>query len=222
MSQVINDWLAQDEKQWDILDLGGDAVAVVIAGRSVLSDVFLNARTDLDTFTKSNGDCSVDIFSAPSCETSRVGHGSPRRNHLKPGPGAKGSSVDVRTLKPRSKVAKASTTKIPSSPLLASSESPARSFPTRSLEFLESLYLFTASDLKTVVFPKSLVGTLNGLSTLFSASGTPSSTLEVFSRIPLILLWTWLNLLPFNINNQRQPAAILEDKINKSWRPLPS
>jgi 4-hydroxybenzoate polyprenyltransferase len=31
-----------------------------------------------------------------------------------------------------------------------------------------------------------------------------------------------MNLLPFSIDNQRQGAAIEEDKINKPWRPLPS
>lgn len=36
------------------------------------------------------------------------------------------------------------------------------------------------------------------------------------------MLWVWINLLPFALANQSQPLAILEDKINKPWRPLPS
>ena len=39
---------------------------------------------------------------------------------------------------------------------------------------------------------------------------------------PLALMWTWLNLLPFNIFNQVGNAAIAEDCINKPWRPLPA
>ena len=30
------------------------------------------------------------------------------------------------------------------------------------------------------------------------------------------------NLLPFNIDNQRRPAAIVEDTLNKPWRPMPT
>lgn len=36
------------------------------------------------------------------------------------------------------------------------------------------------------------------------------------------LLWVWINLLPFAIDNQRQPAEILEDKHNKPWQTVPS
>ena len=35
-------------------------------------------------------------------------------------------------------------------------------------------------------------------------------------------LWIWINLLPFNIDNQRQPDSINEDLENKPWRPLPA
>ena len=33
MSWIIDDWLAQDEKEREMRLLGGDAIAVVIAGR---------------------------------------------------------------------------------------------------------------------------------------------------------------------------------------------
>lgn len=33
MSSIIEDWLAQDKEKKDIRLLGGDAIAVVIAGR---------------------------------------------------------------------------------------------------------------------------------------------------------------------------------------------
>ena len=33
MSWIIDDWLKGDESQRDMRDLGGDAIAVVIAGR---------------------------------------------------------------------------------------------------------------------------------------------------------------------------------------------
>ncbi|KAL8833666.1 MAG: hypothetical protein Q9170_004152 [Blastenia crenularia] len=95
-----------------------------------------------------------------------------------------------------------------------------RSLPSKALSYAYQLYLFTASDFKTVVYPKTIVGVLNGLSGLFTE--TPDSTTTVLYRIPLVFLWIWMNLFPFNINNQRQPAAIVEDTANKAWRPLPS
>lgn len=36
------------------------------------------------------------------------------------------------------------------------------------------------------------------------------------------MFWVWINLLPFAIANQRKPAAVLEDSVNKPWRPMPS
>lgn len=40
--------------------------------------------------------------------------------------------------------------------------------------------------------------------------------------MPQTILWTWLNLLVFNLANQRLPSSIVEDKVNKPWRPIPA
>ncbi|KAL9596317.1 MAG: hypothetical protein Q9219_005871 [cf. Caloplaca sp. 3 TL-2023] len=48
------------------------------------------------------------------------------------------------------------------------------------------------------------------------------SMVEVIIRCPLMTFWLWLNLLLFNVANQRKPEAILEDAKNKPWRPLPA
>ncbi|KIW13333.1 hypothetical protein PV08_08521 [Exophiala spinifera] len=45
---------------------------------------------------------------------------------------------------------------------------------------------------------------------------------DLLRRAPLALFWLWINLLPFTIDNQRQPDSIAEDKINKPWRTMPS
>lgn len=37
-----------------------------------------------------------------------------------------------------------------------------------------------------------------------------------------MLLWLWLHLLIADISNQRLPNSVLEDKINKPWRPIPA
>ena len=87
-----------------------------------------------------------------------------------------------------------------------------------------SLWLFTLSDLKTIVGPGFVFGVTNalagaeyGLKT--SEEGTNRAALQ---RLPLILLYVWLNLLPFAISNQISSDAIKEDRINKPWRTLPS
>ena len=94
----------------------------------------------------------------------------------------------------------------------------------RGLFDLNSIWLFTFSDLKTIVGPMTVFGTINALSTLafhFDQNVVPSD-IDVVRRTPRVALWIWINLLPFAIDNQRQPAAMLEDSVNKPWRPMPS
>lgn len=87
---------------------------------------------------------------------------------------------------------------------------------------LRSIWLFTFSDLKTIIGPKTVFGLMNALSAPAFGIGTAPEAMWVFRRALLVALWTWINLLPFAIDNQRQPAAIAEDSLNKPWRPMPS
>lgn len=82
-------------------------------------------------------------------------------------------------------------------------------------------WLFTYSDLKTIIIPQSLFGICGGLCA--ESFHLPAQQRQLLlRRIPLVIVWTWINLLPFAIDNQRLPLAIMEDRLNKSWRPLPS
>ena len=86
---------------------------------------------------------------------------------------------------------------------------------------LYSIWLFTFSDMKTIMFPMTIFGTVNALtSPVFGGPSISKDTLV--RRIPLTLFWVWTNLCPFVIDNQRQPSSIEEDRLNKPWRPLPS
>ncbi|KAF2462589.1 uncharacterized protein BDR25DRAFT_248637, partial [Lindgomyces ingoldianus] len=87
-----------------------------------------------------------------------------------------------------------------------------------------SLWLFTYSDLKTMVFPSTAFALLYSFAESLSRSDDdPNTVIDYLARrIPSILLWAWMNCLAFNVNNQRLPHAIQEDELNKSWRPLPS
>ncbi|KAH9017383.1 UbiA prenyltransferase family-domain-containing protein [Lactarius pseudohatsudake] len=69
------------------------------------------------------------------------------------------------------------------------------------------LYLFTRSDLKTIVLPV----------TFFAYLASPSTTPD---RMLFAMLWTWLHLLQFCVSNQSLDPE--EDSSNKPWRPIPS
>ena len=44
----------------------------------------------------------------------------------------------------------------------------------------------------------------------------------ILYKTPVILWWSWSNLLLFTLHNQRHPGAIKEDSANKPWRPIPA
>ncbi|KAF2679343.1 hypothetical protein K458DRAFT_480422 [Lentithecium fluviatile CBS 122367] len=84
-----------------------------------------------------------------------------------------------------------------------------------------TIWLFTQSDLKTIIVPSSVFGLIGALSGPPLLTGSLPNEAILF-RAPHVLLWTWSTLLPFAINNQCQEDAITEDRHNKPWRPLPS
>ena len=87
---------------------------------------------------------------------------------------------------------------------------------------LRSIWLFTLSDIKTIIGPKTMFGILNASAApVFGISPTRTDP-QIIRRFSIVVLWTWVNLLPFAIDNQRQPAAVAEDSLNKPWRPMPS
>ena len=89
---------------------------------------------------------------------------------------------------------------------------------------LKSIWLFTFSDLKTIVVPETAFGIITAISA--PAFGIPVSVAPSYSsilrRTPIVIFWVWVNLLPMTIDNQRRPSSILEDGLNKPWRPIPS
>lgn len=50
-----------------------------------------------------------------------------------------------------------------------------------------------------------------------TTSNDPSLALR---RVPLAIVWMWLNLVVCGVSNQRLPDSVLEDEHNKPWRPL--
>jgi 4-hydroxybenzoate polyprenyltransferase len=87
---------------------------------------------------------------------------------------------------------------------------------------LRTLWLFSRSNLKTVVLPQTVFGCVALVSReAFGVQGSPEVA-ELVSRLPLIISWVWINLFGEVVANQRLAGSIVEDSINKPWRPLPS
>ncbi|ELQ39523.1 hypothetical protein OOU_Y34scaffold00495g2 [Pyricularia oryzae Y34] len=90
--------------------------------------------------------------------------------------------------------------------------------------FLNHLYLFSKSDVKTVLAPSMIFALTNGVALsiiLQDRAGIPSP-IVVLARMPLIFLHIWLDLILFCISNQRKPSSIEEDRLNKPSRPMPA
>ncbi|MCJ1263668.1 hypothetical protein MMC22_003538 [Lobaria immixta] len=85
-----------------------------------------------------------------------------------------------------------------------------------------TLYLFTCNNLKDVVVLGYSFGVLCALCSPIFGFGPSVGLLKILCKTPEMLIWSWTHLLLFNIHNQRDPEAILEDAINKGWRPLPA
>ncbi|KAJ6521543.1 UbiA prenyltransferase family [Mycena vulgaris] len=72
--------------------------------------------------------------------------------------------------------------------------------------FAWTLFLFTYTDFKTIVFPV----------TLFACAAAP---IQSAGRLLYAMAWVWLNLLEADVSNQYKSMA--EDLKNHAWRPLP-
>lgn len=87
---------------------------------------------------------------------------------------------------------------------------------------LHTLWLFVTIDLHSCVYPCTAFAALTSLSGLATTSNPPPDLKTVLLNCPIVMIWVWFNLLIFTISNQRLPKNILEDQLNKSWRPLPA
>ena len=94
---------------------------------------------------------------------------------------------------------------------------------TRTIWYhLYSLWLFTFSDLKTIIVPKTLFGIVTLLSGQSLMEDPRPRTSTIIGCIPFIVLWNWLNLLPLDMSNQHHVESTIEDSVNKPWRPIPA
>ncbi|KAF2867686.1 UbiA prenyltransferase family-domain-containing protein [Massariosphaeria phaeospora] len=89
------------------------------------------------------------------------------------------------------------------------------------LYHIYTLYLFTASDFITVLWPQTFFAISVALNPSLNG-GTQSDLSNILPRVPSATLWIWLQLLVLDVSNQRRADSVAEDALNKPWRPLPS
>ncbi|PWY96634.1 hypothetical protein BO94DRAFT_570909 [Aspergillus sclerotioniger CBS 115572] len=101
---------------------------------------------------------------------------------------------------------------------------PTKEEPSLRLHHLPILiWHFTESNFPTFVIPNSLFGFLGALSgSALTTAPSPPSFVPLLCRLPLIILFNWATVFIFDLANQRLPESILEDQLNKPWRPLPT
>ena len=87
---------------------------------------------------------------------------------------------------------------------------------------LYTIWLFTSSDIKSVIIPETALGIASALAGNLLTTNAAPRLATVLARTPQIALWNWLNLLLFDVNNQCQTKSVLEDSVNKPWRAIPS
>jgi 4-hydroxybenzoate polyprenyltransferase len=90
------------------------------------------------------------------------------------------------------------------------------------LYHVHTLWLFTYSDIKTVILPQTVFGCVALACREPFRISDPAIPSNALIKIPLIILWIWIALLGEVISNQRLAGSVIEDSINKPWRPLPS
>lgn len=86
-----------------------------------------------------------------------------------------------------------------------------------------TIWLFTYSDLKTVIMPTTTFALLHKAGkAAFSTSKEENNIVRDTVRLLMVMLFAYSNLLPWVMGNQRQTVAIAEDAENKPWRPIPA
>lgn len=95
-------------------------------------------------------------------------------------------------------------------------------FPGSPTTFLRTLWLFSCSDISTFVVPDTAFGILGAISGKLLTTNPSPDIIHILLRIPKVAFYIWINVLVFELANQRLPEAVIEDKLNKPWRPLPN
>lgn len=72
------------------------------------------------------------------------------------------------------------------------------------------------------MLPNTAFGILGAISGRSLTTQDSPTGKELLQRLPLVILFNWSSVLIFAFANQRLPEAVVEDRVNKPWRPLPT
>ena len=97
-----------------------------------------------------------------------------------------------------------------------------RSQINQILDDFHTIWLVTRNDLKSIVFPESAFGICSALAGPMITTNQSPNAINILKQVPRVMLWVWINVLIFDLANQRLPHSIIEDSVNKPWRPIPS
>lgn len=76
--------------------------------------------------------------------------------------------------------------------------------------------------MKTMVFPSTVFGVFGAFSGNAMTSDPNPNLIKIISRVPCTFLYCWSLIFVFDLCNQRLTQSVIEDRINKPWRPIPS
>ncbi|KAH7311692.1 UbiA prenyltransferase family [Stachybotrys elegans] len=93
---------------------------------------------------------------------------------------------------------------------------------TKDVTFSLVVWGFIQDDVYGFVIPSTLFGVLGALASGAALSEKAPLAAEVLARVPLVLAFNLVNILIFDMSNQRAPESVEEDRVNKPWRPIPS
>ena len=80
----------------------------------------------------------------------------------------------------------------------------------------------TESDFWTFVIPNTAFGVFGILAGPALTTRDAVGSTAVWSQLPRVLVWNWLNLTVFDLANQRLSESAAEDALNKPWRAIPA
>ena len=95
------------------------------------------------------------------------------------------------------------------------------SWYTWVLETLKTTSLVTQSGMKTMVFPSTIFGICSAFSGEAMTSNCDPTFLGVISHVPHTFIYCWNLIFVFDLCSQRLTQSIIEDRVNKPWRPHP-
>ncbi|KAK3503315.1 UbiA prenyltransferase family-domain-containing protein [Neurospora crassa] len=99
---------------------------------------------------------------------------------------------------------------------------PAGSLMGNVSAMIRIIWTFTKNDLFTFSLQCVFFGVALSFAKDARTAPDPPTLKQALSRLPGSCLFQFMSQLLVNLDNQREPASVIEDSINKPWRPIPS